>query len=105
MLAGVIVGPHGLSVVPKNAQVADFFAELGKLLLMFFVSLEVDLRQFRAERTKAFLFGLVTFSQPLIAGTTASFAFGYSPISALLIGSLLASHTLIAYPIVLGASS
>jgi len=103
MLAGVIVGPHGLSVVPQNAQVADFFAELGKLLLMFFVGLEVDLRQFRAERTKAFLFGLVTFSLPLIAGAAAGFAFGYGPISALLIGSLLASHTLIAYPIVVGA--
>ena len=103
MLAGLIVGPHGLSVIPQNAHVADFFAELGKLLLMFFVGLEVDLRQFKAERTRSFLFGLVTFALPMAAGTAAGFAFGYGPISAVLIGSLLASHTLIAYPIVLGA--
>ncbi len=103
ILAGVIVGPHGLSVVPQNAQIADFFAELGKLLLMFFVGLEVDLRQFRAERTRSLLFGLATFTLPMIAGTAAGFAFGYGPISAILIGSLLASHTLIGYPIVLHA--
>jgi Kef-type K+ transport system membrane component KefB len=103
MLAGLIVGPHGLSVIPKNALVADFFAELGKLLLMFFVGLEVDLRQFKAERTRSLLFGLVTFALPTAAGTAAGFAFGYGPISSVLIGSLLGSHTLIAYPIVLGA--
>lgn len=103
MLAGVIVGPHGLSVIPQNANVAAFFAELGKLLLMFFVGLEVDLRQFKAERVRSLLFGLTTFTLPLIAGTAAGFAFGYGPISAVLIGSLLASHTLIAYPIVLQA--
>lgn len=103
MLAGLIVGPHGLSVVPHEAYVANFFAELGKLLLMFFVGLEVDLRQFKAQRTRSFLFGITTFTLPLVAGSAAAFAFGYGPISAVLIGSLLASHTLIAYPIVLGA--
>jgi Kef-type K+ transport system membrane component KefB len=103
MLAGLIVGPHGLGIIPKDANVANFFAELGKLLLMFFVGLEVDLRQFKAERTRSFLFGLVTFSLPLVVGGAVAYAFGYGPISAVLIGSLLASHTLIAYPIVIEA--
>lgn len=103
IVAGMIVGPHGLGIIPKNAQIADFFAELGKLLLMFFVGLEVDLRQFKAERKRSFLFGLATFGLPLVAGIAGGLAFGYGPISAVLIGSLLASHTLIAYPIVLEA--
>jgi Kef-type K+ transport system membrane component KefB len=103
ILAGVIVGPHGLGIVPKHGQIAEFFAELGKLLLMFFVGLEVDLRQFRAQRDKSFLFGLVTFGIPMIAGTAVGLLFGYGVVSALLIGSLLASHTLIAYPIVTNA--
>jgi Kef-type K+ transport system membrane component KefB len=103
MLAGLVIGPHGLVVIPQGAQVADFFAELGKLLLMFFVGLEVDLRQFKAERTRSFRFGIVTFALPMAAGTAAGVAFGYGPVSAMLIGSLLASHTLIAYPIVLDA--
>lgn len=103
IFAGVVIGPHGLSIVPQNGAIANFFAELGKLLLMFFVGLEIDLRQFRAQRGKSFVFGLVTFGLPLAAGVTVGLLFGYRPISALLIGSLMASHTLIAYPIVVKA--
>jgi Kef-type K+ transport system membrane component KefB len=46
------------------------------------------------------LFGSLTCLLPLAAGTTVGLAFGYSWVSSLLIGSLLASHTLIGYPIV-----
>jgi Kef-type K+ transport system membrane component KefB len=98
--AGVLIGPHVLGVVPQHAAVANFFAELGKLLLMFFVGLEIDLRQFSASWTRSLLFGLLTFALPMVAGTVIGTAFGYNPIAAVLIGSLIASHTLIAYPIV-----
>lgn len=47
---GVLVGPHLLGVVPRHEAISDFFAELGKLLLMFFVGLEVDLQQFNEHR-------------------------------------------------------
>ncbi len=103
ILAGVLVGPHGISLLPQHAQTAEFFAELGKLLLMFFAGLEVDMRQFRLNRSKSLIFGLITFSLPLAAGITAGLSFGYGTLSAILVGSLLASHTLIAYPIVIEA--
>ena len=67
---------------------------------MFFVGLEVDLREFNIQRNKAGAFGLLTFALPMAAGTATGLAFHYSLISSLLIGSLLASHTLIAFPIV-----
>ena len=98
--AGVLIGPHVLSVVPQHAEVANFFAELGKLLLMFFVGLEVDLRQFTASWTRSLVFGVLTFALPMAAGATIGLEFGYNPIASILIGSLIASHTLIAYPIV-----
>lgn len=100
ILVGILIGPHMLSVLPGNSKVADFFAELGKLLLMFFVGLEIDMQQFREHRSKSLVFGLTTFALPLATGIAAGLAFGYPPLAALLIGSLLASHTLIAYPIV-----
>lgn len=103
ILGGVLIGPHALGVFPQHGEVATFFAELGKLLLMFFVGLEVDLRQFMANRMKSLLFGLATFSLPMVAGTVAGLAFGYGAVSAILVGSLLASHTLIAYPLVIAA--
>ncbi|MDP1752693.1 MAG: cation:proton antiporter [Reyranella sp.] len=103
ILVGIVVGPHVLSVLPGNSKVGEFFAELGKLLLMFFVGLEIDMQQFRENSRKSLMFGLATFTLPMVAGTAIGLIFGYSPLSAILIGSLLASHTLIAYPIVLKA--
>jgi Kef-type K+ transport system membrane component KefB len=98
ILAGVVVGPHGLGIIPRHAEAATFLAELGKLLLMFFVGLEIDLAQFKASGRRSLVFGLATFALPMSAGMAVGFGFGYSTLSAVLVGSLLASHTLIAYP-------
>jgi Kef-type K+ transport system membrane component KefB len=103
ILLGVLIGPHLLGVLPEHADVANFFAELGKLLLMFFVGLDIDLDEFLLARRRAGLFGLATFSLPLIGGMGVAHAFGYGSVSALLIGSLIASHTLIAFPMVSAA--
>ncbi|WP_413993549.1 cation:proton antiporter [Labrys okinawensis] len=103
ILLGVLIGPHMLGVLPEHAQVANFFAELGKLLLMFFVGLEIDLNQFMRAKTRALSFGLATFAIPMLAGFAAAYVFGYTLVSALLVGSLIASHTLIAFPIVMRA--
>jgi Kef-type K+ transport system membrane component KefB len=96
----VIFGPYGLHVGPKHNEVAEYFAEVGKLLLMFFAGLEVDLQQFQRTRNRSLIFGLATFALPLIAGIAIGMSFGYGWIGALLIGSLLASHTLLGFPIV-----
>ena len=100
LLAGIIFGPHGLHVGPKSHEVAHFFADVGKLLLMFFAGLEIDLVQFRRTGHRSVAFGLATFALPLAGGVLAGLGFGYGWLAALLIGSLLASHTLLGYPIV-----
>jgi len=98
LLAGVVIGPHVLGIYGKNAPTADFFSELGKLLLMFFAGMEIDLVRFKESKNKSILFGLVTTSCPLILGTIVGFIFGYHVIAAVVIGSLLASHTLLGAP-------
>ena len=103
IVVGVLVGPHLFGIVPAHEEISDFLADLGKLLLMFFVGLEIDLKQFNAQRNRAAAFGMVTFALPMAAGTAAGITFHYSLVSSILIGSLLASHTLIAFPIVSGA--
>ena len=100
LVAGVVFGPYGLQVGPKHNEVAEYFAEVGKLLLMFFAGLEIDLKQFQRTHKRSLVFGLATFSLPLAAGFAVGMGFGYGWIGALLMGSLLASHTLIGYPIV-----
>lgn len=100
LAAGVLFGPSGLAVAPKNPPVAAFFSEIGKLLLMFFAGLEIDIRQFNRTRNRSLVFGVLTFALPMLAGIGVGRFFGYDWLASLLIGSLLASHTLLGFPIV-----
>ena len=100
LLAGVALGPSGLRTLPNAAPVAQFFGEIGKLLLMFFAGLEIDLSQFRRTGARSLGFGSLTFSIPLVVGTAVSMLAGYGWLAAVLIGSLMASHTLLGFPIV-----
>jgi Kef-type K+ transport system membrane component KefB len=99
LAVGIAGGPHGLKIVPQNPEVASFFAELGKLMLMMFAGLEIDRALFARIWKRSALFGLLTFLLPLLAGVAVGFLFGYYWVAALLIGSLLASHTLLGFPI------
>ena len=100
LFAGILLGPHVLDIFGKERPIADFMSELGKLLLMFYAGLEVDLRLFRQSRRKVTKFGILTTSFPLVLGTLVGLWFGYAVIPAIVLGSLLASHTLLGLPIV-----
>src|SRR3954471_8914984 len=78
LAAGLLIGPHGLEVAPKHSDVVNFFAELGKLLLMFFAGMEIDLVQFNRTRNRSIGFGLLTFALPLTAGKPGGFRPGHS---------------------------
>jgi Kef-type K+ transport system membrane component KefB len=100
LLCGIVFGPHGIDVFGANPAVADFFSDLGKLLLMFFAGLEIDLQLLRRARNRSVIFGLATTLLPMAFGTFVGVLFGYGVIPALVIGSLLASHTLLGLTIV-----
>lgn len=100
LLCGVIVGPYVLDIFGKVRPVADFLAELGKLLLMFFAGLEINLELFRRVRNRSIALGIATTVFPLVLGTVVGLSFGYAAIPAIVIGSLLASHTLLGLSVV-----
>ena len=100
LLGGIVVGPYGLGIFPVHPAVADFFAELGKLMLMFFAGLEIDLALFQRARNRSILFGFCTTLIPQVLGTAVGLWFGLSLIPAVVLGSLLASHTLLGSSIV-----
>ena len=106
LLSGIVFGPYGLDVIGTNRPIADFFADLGKLLLMYCAGLEIDLALFRRARNRVIAFGFLTTFIPLLLGTGVGLLFGQRPVAAVVLGSLLASHTLLAGPIVakLGAT-
>ncbi len=100
ILAGIILGPNVLSVLNPDGKIVSFFAELGKLLLMFFAGFEVNIAQFNQARHKSAAFGLLTFACPFVLAIAVAAMMGYSANSCAIIGSILASHTLLGLPIV-----
>ena len=47
LLTGLILGPSGFALV-ETREYVSFLADLGVLLLLFFVGMELSLRSFRA---------------------------------------------------------
>ncbi|NLF39921.1 cation:proton antiporter [bacterium] len=100
LLVGIAIGPSWLNLFESTQMVGSLFSEVGKLLLMFAAGLEIDLAQFRRTRARSFMFGGATFALPLLAGLALGFMTGHGWNAALLIGSLIASHTLLGYTVV-----
>jgi Kef-type K+ transport system membrane component KefB len=67
---------------------------------MFTAGLEIDINLFRRTQTRSITFGVITTMVPQVLGTAYGLASGYSMIQSIVIGSLLASHTLLSLPIV-----
>ncbi|HMR84121.1 MAG TPA: cation:proton antiporter [Niabella sp.] len=99
IIAGVIVGPHGLNLLKRDTSIV-LFGTVGLLYIMFLAGLEIDLAEFRKNKKKILVFGGLTFLLPLVCGTLASYyILGYSFLSSLLLASMFSTHTLVAYPI------
>ena len=99
VLGGMLVGPFVLDWLTREG-VVESLGELGLLFLMFLAGLELDLDEFQRNRKPALTFGALTFTLPFVLGLLLVLPFGYGLATAALYGSLWASHTLIAYPIV-----
>lgn len=100
LLAGVLLGPNGINLLNHDSETMRLLSGIGLVYLLFVAGLEIDLEQFRATQHRSAGFGFLTFAVPLITGTLVGrlFGFGWNP--SVLIGSLFASHTLLAYPII-----
>ena len=100
IISGVIIGPHGLNVLEKNAAV-DLFSTIGLLYIMFIAGLELDMHEFRIHRKKSFVFGFFTFAVPLAIGyPVCRYLLEFDFNASFLTASMFATHTLVAYPIV-----
>lgn len=100
LVAGVVFGNDGLGLLDKDSESIKLLADIGKIYLMFVAGLEIDLEDFHKSKNRSLTFGFCTFIVPLIVGTLIGFTFNMGVNSSILLGSLLASHTLLGYPIV-----
>src|SRR5690606_9930373 len=100
ILSGVAIGPHGLNLLERSSAV-DLFSTIGLLYIMFIAGLELDMNEFRKTRHRSILFGFFTFAIPIAIGyPVCYYILGYDMLSSILISSMFATHTLVAYPVV-----
>lgn len=99
LLAGMVIGPHVGGLLARNSAIT-LFGSVGVLYIMFLAGLEVDLHRFAKVRKQSVMFGILTFLIPQVLGTMAGLLIlDMSWPQALLLASMFASHTLLAYPI------
>jgi len=100
IIAGAVVGPHGLNLMLRDSSIV-LFGTVGLLYIMFIAGLEIDVADFKKNSGKSVLFGLYTFLISELLGIFVGlYVLHYSLLSSVLIGSIFASHTLIVYPVV-----
>lgn len=100
VLAGVAVGKYGFNILARDDSF-ELFGKVGLYYIMFLASLEMDMEGVKRNKGRFLGFGLLTFALPLVLTYFASISLlHYSVFASLLLGCLMASNTLIAYPIV-----
>ncbi|GAB3015114.1 cation:proton antiporter [Niabella terrae] len=99
IIAGVLVGPHATNLLQRDMSIV-LFGTVGLLYIMFLAGLEIDLAEFKKNKSKILAFGLITFLIPLTLGFLAGYhVLGFNLMPSLLLGGMFSTHTLVSYPI------
>ena len=102
----LFIPTNSINPAPRNTMARDssfeLFGKVGLYYIMFLAGLEMNMADFKQNRGKAVMLGLLAFIIPIMIGLVVNMAFlKYSLITSVLLASMYASHTLVAYPIVI----
>lgn len=101
ILAGLVIGEHGFNILVRDSSF-ELFGKVGLYYIMFLAGLEMNVGDFKKNRGKAVMLGLLAFVIPIGIGlVTNMMLLKYSLVTSILLASMYASHTLVAYPIVI----
>jgi Kef-type K+ transport system membrane component KefB len=100
ILTGALIGPNALHILDRSETII-LLEEIGIVYLMFVTGLEVNINKFIEKIDRSLIFGMLSFLIPQVAGT----AIGYYILNlsfpeALLFAAVVASQTLLAYPVI-----
>lgn len=100
VLAGIVIGPYGLNILERDSSF-ELFGRVGLLYIMFLAGIEMDMEGLKKDLGKVTVFGLLTCFVPFILTyLSCVWYLGYPSLASLLLGCIMASNTLVAYPIV-----
>jgi Kef-type K+ transport system membrane component KefB/mannitol/fructose-specific phosphotransferase system IIA component (Ntr-type) len=96
---GAIVGPNILGLLERDFTF-ELLGQVGLLYLIFLAGLELDLNRFNEYRGRSVVFGFLSFGFPMGLSVAFMPLLGFGLSASLLIGAIIGSHTLLAYPVV-----
>lgn len=99
LLIGIAIGPGALALLPRE-PVAALLGEVGLVYIMFLAGVEINLDVVRKHKREVTVFGLLTLGVTFMCAVAAALLLQFSWTGALLLGTALSSHTLVAYPVV-----
>ena len=100
VLAGVLIGEYGFNLLARDSSF-EVFGQVGLYYIMFLAGLEMDLESIKKNSKRLVIFGLLTCFVPLVLTYVMSVSvLGYGDKASFLLGCIMASNTLVAYPII-----
>ena len=100
VLAGIVVGKYGLNILERDSSF-ELFGRVGLYYIMFLAALEMDMEGMKKNKSRLLIYGMLTCFVPFTLTYLMSIhLLHYSTKSSLLLSCIMASNTLIAYPIV-----
>ena len=100
VLAGVVIGHYGLDILERDMSF-EILGSVGLYYIMFLAGLEMDTESVKKKSNQFLIFGLLTCFIPLgMTYIMARMWLHYSNAASFLLGCIMASNTLIAYPII-----
>lgn len=100
VLAGIVVGKYGLNILERDSSF-ELFGKVGLYYIMFLAALEMDMEGIKKNKSRLLIYGLLTCFIPFTLTYLMSVnLLHYSTKASLLLSCIMASNTLIAYPIV-----
>ena len=89
LIAGVLIGPHGLELI-KDIHLVEVFAEIGVILLLFTIGLEFSLKNLLALRKAIFTGGFFQVFLTSLSTYMIARLFGLNTNTSLILGFLVA---------------
>lgn len=97
---GMALGPGGGGVLPQE-PILSMLGQIGLIYVMFIAGLEIDLDLVGEHRQEAIVFGGLAFAATAFPAVGGALLLGFDLTAAVLLGTLVASHTLLAHPMLM----
>ncbi|MBI5036365.1 cation:proton antiporter [Candidatus Micrarchaeota archaeon] len=89
IIAGVLLGPLGLGLLQPGEGLAEVFGEIGLLILLFYLGLELSVESFKKTGSVALVMVFVESVVAFATGFAISKFFGFTDLQALVVGAML----------------